>query len=1317
VSQSDFVTRGQALVNSGQYQEAVKVCRLGLLGRPTTVEGRVVLGQALLALKRYDEVLAEMRVALELDHSSIIAQALKGEALLAKGDPHAAIEVLEAARLLSPGDPRIDGLLARAHGVAGKPSAVSASHPSVGFVGAGHDHTRNYPNHAFDDDGEETTGGSFDRPTSVSTPGSKKRSSVRSVARMPDSTPPPSVLAVGDKSGTVEVDPELDGVELSGEDDFGDVVSPPRSRQQPLVDNPRGQVMSSRRGPAPRPAKNPMEISSVELMDDDMLELDASETLLPPAKRQPLGPGPGTRVRNAVNVPSGPLDVRSGPAAAPTAAGPAQHAPLAHMIANAPHVLEVAQPQVSATVRGNPAGPIAAALPTMAAQPPPPMHGPGPHHPAHAPTAIGVPPIHPAAVHPTMALQPDPGMIPGSPGWARATVAAGHPQPLQPPPGSLGGMPGQPIPPHLRPDEPTGRPPPISPELASILEGPSGDAMLPAAGTSSVIEPSHSGARALKTGMRKGRSKLQIAIWLIIGGLVIAGGVFVGFKFRAMRLEKKIADTRDIALNLAKADTWKGLVRSRDRLAGIAQASPTEDNLAALARSRAQIAYEFGDGVPDAKHAVDALSGQSGLDVELADAYLKLAQHDAKNALVAAHRATQAVADDPAALYVTGSAEMLGGEIGDAIDHLKQAVAKEARPLYLIALARAYAEDARWADAASTLDPKHVRDWFTAVDPDTTRELGASGIEVDKLALDHPGIAIARAQIAVESGQLGTQGKDLHARLDSIVSEGSKGLNDQPRGVSPAQLAFAYLTLCELDYQLGNSNSQLDFQKALNVGLDDEEFAERAIETLYFTNDFAGAHKAADRALKEWPNSRRAAMALARIHLAEGQPNQAMDAIGKLDVDKQPATLALRGAIRIALGDIPAATEDFDRALGKSADYEPAVVGRAWADLAAGNVDAARSRMTKYLKGAKLPDHASPDVATVWAAIQRNTPDHREEAMGILEKLVAGPPGAALLRAQLELARAARELGDTRARDLYAKVLEVTSNPEVKLELATYLIEFQNPDGGRETFDDLLKNAGPQPRPEIVLEAARAHMLAGDHKGAMELLDRADKLPGVARWKYDRERGRLSLRRGDVNGAATSLEKALAGCGADTETFYLAAEVAAGDDEHKPLHDLVSKLAGERLKNTPESKIVQGKLLLSKGEDASKLYDAAKNALEKKASPRRRAQAVLGLAIVAYNNRDDPTAIDRFDLAVTLDPSLYEAYVYLADIQKDKDPKKALERARQALRYNPDNADAWMYLGIAAHKVGNRKVLKEAVTALGALAPSGEQLKALQQLR
>ncbi|MBC7973421.1 MAG: hypothetical protein H7138_00440, partial [Myxococcales bacterium] len=114
MSQSDFVSRGQTLVSSGQFQEAVKVCRLGLLGRPTTVEGRVVLGQALLALKRYDEVLAEMRVALELDHTSTAAHVLKGEALLRKGDGLGAIDVFGKLRAQGLGDARVAELLGEA---------------------------------------------------------------------------------------------------------------------------------------------------------------------------------------------------------------------------------------------------------------------------------------------------------------------------------------------------------------------------------------------------------------------------------------------------------------------------------------------------------------------------------------------------------------------------------------------------------------------------------------------------------------------------------------------------------------------------------------------------------------------------------------------------------------------------------------------------------------------------------------------------------------------------------------------------------------------------------------------------------------------------------------------------------------------------------------------------------------------------------------------------------------------------------------------------------------------------------------------------
>ncbi len=904
----------------------------------------------------------------------------------------------------------------------------------------------------------------------------------------------------------------------------------------------------------------------------------------------------------------------------------------------------------------------------------------------------GFVPTAPAAM-PTMAIAPDPQQP-----W-------GQPQPHQPQP--------QPHQPQPQPHQPQPQPAPaMSPELAAMLEGASADMMSPP-NTSSMAE-----GRSLKTGMRKGRSKLAIAMWLIVGGLVIAGGVFVGFKFRAIRFSKKIDATRDIAIDLARADTWKGLVRSRDRLAGIAQASPTSDNQAAFARTRARIAFEFGDGLVDAKKSVDSLSGKSGLDIELADAYVQLAQHDAKAALVAAHRAAQIAKDDPAVLYVSGRAELMAGDPVSALSDLQAAVAKEPRPLYLVGLALALAADARWNDAMATLDQKKVTDWFSALDPDTARELKTEGIEVDKLAADHPAIAIARVEIAVAGGRLGgDEAKKLRAQLADTITEGGRGLDDQPRGVSPAQLAFAYLALSRIDYQLGSTTAHPDFGKALDVGLDAQGFAEQAAETAYFTGDYATAEKAVGAVLKEWPDSWRAAVTRARVMLVEGKPHAAIDALGKVDVDRIPEARVLRGEIRIALGDPSAAIEDFDGALEHAKGFEPAIVGRAWADLAMGKADAAKKEMTTYFKAASPPDTASPGVLTVWAAILQTSADHRAEAKKILEKLVAGPAGPSRLRARLELARVDRELGDPAAQEHYIKVLETTANPTIKLELATYLIDSQKPREGRETIDALLDKT-EKPGPELLLEAARAHILDGDSKGAEGMLDRAEKLPGVVRWKYEREHARLTVRRGDIDGAATSIDKALDGCGADVETFFLAAEIAAADDKHKALGDKVKKLVA-RLGNGPETMIVKAKLLGSSGDVARDLYEKANEALEAGAPARRRAQAVLGRALVVYymNRKDDPTAIDRFELAVTLDPSLFEAYLYLADLQGKKDRKKQLALAQKAVRFNPDSVDGWAFVATAAHALRNRKLFTEALSRVGALAPDSEQLKELQKLR
>jgi tetratricopeptide (TPR) repeat protein len=215
VPPNDFVSRGQGLVASGQYQEAVKVCRLGLLGRPTQVDGRLVLAQALLALRRYDEVLAEMRVALELDGGIAAAHALKGEALLRKGDMHAAKESLDRARQLAPSDPAVGALIAETD------LALSTGGNRLPTVDETADpRTKHYPTHKGAtprprEVGESAgaTSSSFTRPEAPS-PG----------PRVPKRVPP----NVPERTGTVEIDPEMSGIELVGEeDDLGEAIDPP----------------------------------------------------------------------------------------------------------------------------------------------------------------------------------------------------------------------------------------------------------------------------------------------------------------------------------------------------------------------------------------------------------------------------------------------------------------------------------------------------------------------------------------------------------------------------------------------------------------------------------------------------------------------------------------------------------------------------------------------------------------------------------------------------------------------------------------------------------------------------------------------------------------------------------------------------------------------------------------------------------------------------------------------------------------------------------------------------------------------------------
>jgi lipopolysaccharide biosynthesis regulator YciM len=400
--------------------------------------------------------------------------------------------------------------------------------------------------------------------------------------------------------------------------------------------------------------------------------------------------------------------------------------------------------------------------------------------------------------------------------------------------------------------------------------------------------------------------------------------------------------------------------------------------------------------------------------------------------------------------------------------------------------------------------------------------------------------------------------------------------------------------------------------------------------------------------------------------------------------------------------------------LDKLPTHEPALVGQAWLLLSSGDVEAA----TKLVAPRVSAKGSSPALTTVYAAALRRGSDAaaRDKAKELLGKLVETTSGADLGRAQLELARLHRDNGDfSEARAAYAAAV-TAGNRDARFEYGLMLIEDRDPGAGRDLLDALLAEAGDTASAQLLIETARARMLVGDHAGAMQLLDRAEKVAADAdRWKLARERGRLALRKSDFAAAAVALNGALDKCGADRETFLLAADVGGYE---KSLADKVKKLAAERLKGRPEAKIVEGKLLIAaeKYDEADRAYRDAKTALKaEKASPRRLAQVDFGLGVIAYNRENSAEALQMFELVTDQDPSLVDTYMFAASITKDT--KRAFAFAQKAVKYNPDYPGAWLLYGRTAHKLRDKKSLAQAVAKLSQLAPNGDELKELRALR
>jgi tetratricopeptide (TPR) repeat protein len=96
---------------TGRVQEAVAVCREGLLRYPEYTTARLILAKALIAQEAFAEALEELGAILKLAPRDVQCHRLAAEAHRRRGDIDAAVGHLETAVALDPGDRESRALL------------------------------------------------------------------------------------------------------------------------------------------------------------------------------------------------------------------------------------------------------------------------------------------------------------------------------------------------------------------------------------------------------------------------------------------------------------------------------------------------------------------------------------------------------------------------------------------------------------------------------------------------------------------------------------------------------------------------------------------------------------------------------------------------------------------------------------------------------------------------------------------------------------------------------------------------------------------------------------------------------------------------------------------------------------------------------------------------------------------------------------------------------------------------------------------------------------------------------------------------------
>lgn len=1314
MSPSDFVQRGRLLVERGQYQEAVKTCRLGLLGRPGAIDGRIVLGRALLALGRHDEVLTEMRVAIDAMPSFALAHMLRGEALLGKGDVAGARTSLRLAAVLAPDDPEIAGKVRTAEAAPAPRSPPPPADPTE---------TKHYLRSAsgsapgirrsFDDDDDEdedNDDGDGDGDPEADTTTDDSPTSLHASVRV---VPPPrdeGPTAVRDEISTRTATAVAGSIEG------------------------RRSSSTGAQGVVPRDA---FEESPTSVHVDEGLgaQFDTLiETNMETSVRSPLRAA-GTPVYGEAHARAG---VFPAPDESAERRGPAEETLLTVPLSPQPNpVHSTANGRTSIVAKkknteplgddalveipSGPGGYSAAKPPRLPNSPSQPPSVPGRPPPGRSPGASQPPPPRPPpqTARPSRPSAPPP--IPGSgppsqppgppqsgPNWQRSTVLAGPPAQPPPPPAQqptmLAGPPPQmmsappPPPPSQPPGPPMGAPragafqayqtamaaqppppspmggrqPPMGPGGPMPPGGPMGPGMPmggpmgpggPMGGMQDSMPVAAIPAPAKATRSRSGKSRrkrrtgLATAMWVLVGAAVIGGGVFAGFQIRDLRLRRQIDAAEKRAAESSASDTWLGWRTARDGLASIAAARRTPESRAALARAQAVLAYELGDGAAEASATLRPLGADARTAV--ARTYMALIAGDA----AAASREVGLISGEGAAVteYLRGRAALLAGDAKAAISALEKAHRADPRPFTTVALAEAYGAVERWDDARAALDAA-----------------------LAKLP-DHPALALAKAALADRLGKHtpATSAEDV-TRLEKVVAEGGKPMSAQIRGVSPWQTGMALLVEAGVQLRRGERDAALaSIARALDLSVDEQRLAEASVTSLLAADLPEVAAAGAKRGLTSWPQSMVLRTVLAQGSFAEGHMDEVIEALPDALIGKDPLALAVRARARIAAGDLEGARKDLD--VVTAAATPELAVARALLKLASGET----------IPAAAAPS-PRPDLALVQGMAARLRGDPAA-ALAILEPVARGPMGAERYTIRLELARSYRDIANySRARAAYAELAPL-NNPAVRLEAAQLLLEDRDPKGAREHIEALLRDLGDKATGLVLVEAMRIRTLTGAATAAESLADKAFKA-GAPPWMLQREAARIARRREDFSGAIVALGKALDGSKADIDTLLLGCDLVDGAPE--AFVAKVTKAVDERLGGLPDQLVAKGKLAIARKDltKAAELFGkAAQGFMERPASARRVAQASFGVGALAVGRGDWVMAKLKLEAALELDPALVDAYLYQAvALASSNALKQAITRLKVASEYSPESIVVWQLLERRASEAGDRKTAEQA---------------------